>query len=286
MNTKLIGVIVAVIIVISVLVFLFMPRSNTPSSTSPISSSSFTVTPITSTATTSTTAKNQYPLTMKIVKAIDEEAAAENNNLTNATIIVLCLNVTYEGNSLLQLPENYFYLYTTKGVYQWQQLMGYWIYYKVGNNYIPYITQKGSRVEAICFLIPKTAVPEYLIYNYSGIYFNLTIPPYTSYESIVRYANVSTTDPNVTVSLTFPYINEIGINGQSFTLSIPLQNMNQNTTVIVDNVSVYPIVFKYNVSKGLIIKPSETAYLNITVFYPDESYYGNITIVIDVTNYS
>lgn len=294
MNSKtIIGIVVVVIAVIIILGIAssVTNKTSSPTTTSVISSSttpsttSSTQTSTTSAVTTTSITNSKY--LVKIINVTDAQAVAEEDGHMSKTYIVVYLNITYLGSSSFTPNIADFSLYTNEGIYSACDFEPPGISGYLDTSVT--LTHGNFIVGGVAFLVPSSAIPERLTYTnlFGQTYFNISLPKPNSFISFITDVTCKSTDSSVivTASSNSTPFNIQGFNGQSFTITLEISNEHFSTPVTIQGITLSP-AFSFKASenyKGLVINPGNTVYITLTIYFPNESYYGNLNINVDVT---
>ncbi|BFH72924.1 hypothetical protein SJAV_08680 [Sulfurisphaera javensis] len=288
MNTKLIiGIVAVVIVVILIIAGMSVSKPSTApvSTTSPVSSTTQSSVTSTTQPLTTTSVTPSSPFLVKVINVTNAQAVAEEDGYQTKAYLVVYLNITYLGSGTITLHTSNFDLYTTEGIYSSCEFEPPGISGYLENGVT---LQHGNYiVGGIAFLVPSSAVPQRLVYTslLGQTYFNISLPKPNSYISYITTVSCQSTDSLVLVSSSSPLANIEGFNGQAFNITLEIQNGHFSTPVTIEGISLSP-QFKYTVDtnyKGVVINPGDTYYLTITIYFPNESYYGPLTITVDVS---
>ncbi|WP_088899925.1 hypothetical protein [Sulfolobus acidocaldarius] len=212
-----------------------------------------------------------------------------------STYLVANLSIMYNGSASVAFNPGNIYLVTNKGIYS--NLYGPtspFIYLYAVTNHIPYINTivDGQIIQGqVAFQIPLGAKPLYIIYvsENNQTLFSAPIPS-KIYNFSIFAINYEVNNQSLAYVYGTPYhfISYVyGISGGNFTINLQAYKYSyyQNSIVEVYNISLSPSIFEIlSISPNLIGRYLNTSptYCNITIGFPNQSFYGQLTINVYV----
>ncbi|AHC52620.1 hypothetical protein SUSAZ_09435 [Sulfolobus acidocaldarius SUSAZ] len=214
----------------------------------------------------------------------------------DSTYLVANLSIKYNGSANIPFDPGNIYIVTNKGIYGnlYSPRSSSSIYLYAVTNPIDYIDKitNGQIIQGqVAFQIPLGAKPLYIIYvsENNQTIFSTPIPS-KIYNFSIFTINYNINNNSLAYVTGTPYhfgIYVYGISGSNFTINLQAFKdlYSQNSLVEVYNISLSPSIFQIlNISPKLVgtyLNTSPTDF-NITIEFPNQSYYGQLSINVYV----